>query len=298
MTRTLWRRIKDVALTDVSVLLKGGVDTTTLEAIERVLVEADFGPDALDLVEELEGEWRRGRLASDEDVRSHLRRRIAAALPPADSGRLALGDGEGPTVFLVLGVNGAGKTTVIAKLAHRFQGEGKRVLLAAADTFRAGASEQLAAWARRLGVACVTGTPRGDPAAVAYDALEAADARAVDVALIDTAGRLHTHGDLMEELKKIARVIARRRAGAPHETFLVVDGTVGQNAVQQGRAFAEAVPLSGLVITKLDSTARGGAVLQAQRALGVPIRFVGVGEGLDDLEAFDPERFAARLLAD
>lgn len=295
VTRGLWQRLKDVALTDVSVLIKG-VDRETLQAIERVLVEADFGTEALDLVEELEREWRRGRLRSEDAVRDWLRQRIVAALP-LDGAPLALGDGAGPAVYLILGVNGAGKTTFIAKLAHRLRREGKTVLLAAADTFRAGANEQLRAWASRLGVECVTGSSKGDPAAVAFDAVEAAAARGVNVALIDTAGRLHTHGDLMEELRKIARVVARRRAGAPHETFLVLDGTVGQNAVRQGQAFADAVPLTGLVITKLDGTARGGAVLHAQRALGVPIRFVGVGEGLDDLEAFDPGRFAERLLS-
>ncbi len=297
MTRGLWQRIRDLALTDVSVLITG-VDHETLDAIERVLVEADFGAEALDLAEELGREWRRGTLGSEEAVRGWLRARIAAALPPGDGqSTLHYGDGDGPTVFLVLGVNGAGKTTFIAKLAHRLAGDRRRVLLAAADTFRAGASEQLRAWAARLGIDCVTGTPGGDPAAVAFDAVEAAAARGVDVVLVDTAGRLHTHGDLMAELRKIARVIARQRAGAPHEALLVLDGTVGQNAIHQGRAFADAVPLTGLVVTKLDGTARGGAVLLARRELGVPIKFVGVGEGLEDLEVFDPERFADRLLA-
>jgi fused signal recognition particle receptor len=201
-------------------------------------------------------------------------------------------------VILVLGVNGVGKTTFIAKLAHRLARQGKSVILAAADTYRAGASEQLTEWAARLEVPCVTGTPGGDPAAVAFDAVEAAKARDIDVVLVDTAGRLHTHGDLMEELKKIARVVERRRDGAPHESFLVLDGTVGQNAMQQGHAFAGAVPVSGLVITKLDGTAKGGAVIRLRRELDVPIAFIGVGEGLDDLEVFDPQRFTERMLAD
>jgi fused signal recognition particle receptor len=296
--RGLWRRIKEVALTDVTVLVKG-LDHDTLEEVERVLVEADFGSTALELSEELEQQLRRGQLKTTEAVRTWLKQRIAAYLPGhASTGELNLGDGKGPAVVLVLGVNGVGKTTFIARLAHRLQRLGKTVLLAAADTFRAGASEQLAVWAERLDAPCVTGAKGGDPAAVAYDAVEAAKARGIDVVLVDTAGRLHTHGDLMEELKKIARVIERRREGAPHESLLVLDGTVGQNALQQGHAFADAVPVTGLVITKLDGTAKGGAVVRLRRELGLPITFIGVGEGFDDLEVFDPERFTERLLSD
>jgi len=296
--RGLWRRIKDVALTDVAVLVKG-LDHDTLEAMERVLVEADFGSASFEITEELEAQLRRGSLKSEPAVRQWLERRIADYLPGRGEQReLELGDGTGPAVILVLGVNGVGKTTFIAKLAHRLAGRGKSVILAAADTYRAGASEQLREWATRLAVPCVTGTQGGDPAAVAFDAVEAAKARDIDVVLVDTAGRLHTHGDLMEELKKIARVVARRREGAPHESLLVLDGTVGQNAMQQGHAFADAVPVSGLVITKLDGTAKGGAVIRLRRELEIPIAFIGVGEGLDDLEVFDPERFTERLLAD
>ncbi len=298
MKRGLWRRIKEVALTDVTVLVKG-LDHDTLEAIERVLVEADFGPAAFEITEELEAQLRRGSLKSESAARAWLEHRIADYLPGSGEQReLDLGDGAGPAVILVLGVNGVGKTTFIAKLAHRLGRQGKSVILAAADTYRAGASEQLTEWAARLELPCVTGTPGGDPAAVAFDAVEAAKARSIDVVLVDTAGRLHTHGDLMEELKKIARVVERRRDGAPHESFLVLDGTVGQNAMQQGHAFADAVPVSGLVITKLDGTAKGGAVIRLRRELDVPIAFIGVGEGLDDLEVFDPQRFTERMLAD
>jgi len=201
-------------------------------------------------------------------------------------------------VILVLGVNGVGKTTQTAKLAWRLQRAGHRVLLAAADTYRAGAVEQLAIWADRLGVPCVTGQQGGDPAAVAFAAIEAAAARGADVVLVDTAGRLHTQANLMDELRKVVRVVARKRPGAPHEALLVRDGTVGQNALQQGRAFADAVPLTGVIVTKLDGTAKGGAAVAVRRELGVPIRFIGVGEGLDDLEPFDPVRYAERLLAD
>jgi len=207
-------------------------------------------------------------------------------------------DAQGPAVILVFGVNGVGKTTQTAKLARRLQRDGRSVLLAAADTYRAGAVEQLAIWAERLGVPCVTGQQGGDPAAVAFDAIEAAVARRADVVLVDTAGRLHTQGDLMEELRKVVRVVGRRRPGAPHEALLVLDGTVGQNAIHQGKAFATAVPLTGVIVTKLDGTARGGAALAVRRELGIPIRFVGVGEGLDDLEPFDAVRFAERLLTD
>jgi fused signal recognition particle receptor len=294
----LWRRIKTLALADVSSLLPGR-SADVLEQLERVLVEADFGAAAYELLEALEQELPRGALRSPEAVREWLAQRITALLRDgADPGRLQLGSGATPGVVLMLGVNGVGKTTQIAKLAHRLLGQGHRVLLAAADTYRAGAAEQLRVWADRLGVPCVVGAPRTDPAAVAFDALDAAVARGTGVVLVDTAGRLHTQTDLMEELKKVRRVIARKCEGAPHETLLVLDATIGQNALQQGRAFAAALPLTGLLVTKLDGTARGGAVVALRRELKVPIRFLGTGEGLEDLEVFDPAAFAERLLAD
>lgn len=298
MTKSLWQRIRQVALTDVSVLVKG-LDHHTLDEFERIMIEADFGPVAFELTEGVEEQLRRGLLKSPEAVRMWLKQHIVGYFPSQnDATSLDLGDGAGPAVILVLGVNGVGKTTQIAKIAHRLQQQGKCVLLAAADTYRAGATEQLTVWADRLGADCVVGTKGGDPAAVVYDAIDAATARAVDVVLVDTAGRLHTHADLMKELQKIARVAGRRREGAPHETLLVLDGTVGQNALQQGRAFAAAVPVTGLVITKLDGTAKGGAVLLIRRELDIPIKFIGVGEDLGDLEVFDPERFTERLLAE
>lgn len=296
----LWRRIRSIALTDVGVLVRG-LDREAIEGIERVLVEADFGPTAFSLVEALEEKLRRGELKSEAAVRAWLAGELTRTLGGAaatSTGTLTLPADGGPGVVLLLGVNGVGKTTQAAKLAHRLQREGKRVLLAAADTYRAGAAEQLEVWARRLDVPCVTGAPKSDPAAVAFDAIAAAEARDIDVVLIDTAGRLHTQGDLMIELAKIARVIGRRRAGAPHETLLVLDGTVGQNATQQGRAFTASIPITGVIITKLDGTARGGAAAGIARDLGVPIRFIGTGEGLDDLEPFDPRRFAERLLGE
>ncbi len=231
-------------------------------------------------------------------MRGWLRDRIASyfADGPADH-ELVLADAP-PSVLVVLGVNGVGKTTFIAKMAHRLQGRGQRVLLAAADTYRAGAAEQLVRWAERLGVGCVRGSPGADPAAVAFDAIDAAESRGLDVVIVDTAGRLHTHGDLMEELKKIVRVVARRCPGAPHETLLVLDGTVGQNAIQQGRAFTAAVPATGLVVTKLDGTAKGGSIVRVRHELGVPIKYVGIGERLEDLRPFDRGWFVDQLLAD
>ena len=299
MKRGLWQRIKAVALTDVGVLVRG-LDRDALERVERVLLEADFGPATFTLIEDLEEVMRRGTVKTEATLRQWLVEEIAGqarAAGAAEALRVPQDD-AGPAVILVFGVNGVGKTTQTAKLARRLQREGKSVLLAAADTYRAGAVEQLAIWADRLGVPCVTGQQGGDPAAVAFDAVEAAAARHVDVVLVDTAGRLHTQGSLMDELRKVVRVVGRRRPGAPHEALLILDGTVGQNAIHQGRAFAEAVPLTGVIVTKLDGTAKGGAALAVRRELGVPIRFVGVGEGLDDLEPFDAVRFAERLLAD
>jgi fused signal recognition particle receptor len=297
--RGLWQRIKAVALTDVGVLVRG-LDRDALERVERVLLEADFGPATFTLIEDLEEVMRRGTVKTEATLRQWLVEEVAgqARGAGADEALRVPADDAGPGVILVFGVNGVGKTTQTAKLARRLHREGRSVLLAAADTYRAGAVEQLAIWADRLGVPCVTGQQGGDPAAVAFDAIEAAAARGADVVLVDTAGRLHTQGSLMDELRKVVRVVGRRRPGAPHEALLVLDGTVGQNAIHQGRAFAEAVPLTGVIVTKLDGTAKGGAALAVRRELGVPIRFVGTGEGLDDLEPFDAVRFAERLLAD
>jgi fused signal recognition particle receptor len=205
---------------------------------------------------------------------------------------------EGPTVILLVGVNGTGKTTTAAKLARRLQKEGRKVMLAAADTYRAGAIAQLQVWANRLGIPCVAGASGGDPAAVAFDAIDAAVSRGLDTVIVDTAGRLHTQEGLMDELRKVVRVVSRRLPGAPHETLLVLDGTVGQNAVQQGRQFTEAVQPTGIVVTKLDGSARGGAVTALRRELNLPIRFLGLGESVDALEPFDPKRFAQHLLAE
>jgi fused signal recognition particle receptor len=278
----LWQRLKATL-----------VGPDGLERTERILLEADFGMDAtMELVDEL----RRAPAAERE---ARLEQAVVRLLGgTANAGGLARAEAP-PTVMLVYGVNGVGKTTTVAKLARRLSRDGRRVLLAAADTFRAGATSQLRIWAERLGVPCVGAAEdgRGDPAAVAFDAIDAAKARSCDTVLVDTAGRLHTESGLLEELKKVVRVVGKRTPGAPHESLLVLDGTVGQNAVQQAQAFAAAVPLTGLIVTKLDGTARGGAVVAVRRAVPVPLRFIGTGEGLDDLEAFDPAAYARRLVA-
>jgi len=300
--KSLWRKIVDISLTDVSVLVKG-IDGDAIESLERVLLEADFGIDAtLELVEALEDAARRGAVKSETDLQRLLAAEIRGML-----GRVAPGhepaDGMGtqvalPRVVLLVGVNGTGKTTTAARLAYRGLGEGRTVLLAATDTFRSGAQEQLRLWADRLEADFVGGTPGGDPAAVAWDAAEAAKARGIDLLIVDTAGRLHTQGGLMDELRKIDRVLRRVVPGAPHERLLVVDATSGQNVVAQARQFGEALALDGLVLAKFDSSARAGTAVAVARTLGLPVRWVGTGESAADLEAFDADRYVEKLFAE
>lgn len=297
--RSLWERIKDVALTDVGVLVRGGVAPGSLEKLEETLLEADLGvPTTLRLVADVERLALRGHVRSHDEFLDALRNGVVDALSAGNSDPALATAPSGPTVILVIGVNGAGKTTFIGKLAARYRRQGRRTLIAAGDTFRAGAIDQLRVWADRAGADFVGGKAGGDPAAVAFDAVDAAVNKGVDVAIIDTAGRLHTSDDLMTELRKVARVIAKRLPGAPHETLLVLDGTIGQNAIAQARTFSAAVPVTGLVVTKLDGTARGGVVVAAHEAIDVPVKFVGVGEAVDDLEPFDAERYARALLSD
>ena len=304
--RGLWRRIVDFALTDVNTLVDGGLDGAAIERLEEVLLEADFGVDiTLELVEALERAASRGAIATEDDLRATLRARLAEALataeppaaqPPGGSPGDPPPPGAGPGVLLVVGVNGVGKTTTAAKLAARLQAGGDRVLLAAADTFRAGAQEQLRAWADRLQTDFVGGTPGADPASVAFDALVAARARDAAWVLVDTAGRLHTQDDLMRELVKIDRVLGRRVEGAPYERLLVVDATSGQNVMNQARQFGASLDLTGLVLAKFDSTARAGTVVSVVRELSVPVRFLGVGESPEDLEEFSPDRYLDKIL--
>ena len=294
--KSLWQRIKDVALTDVGVFARGGVDAGSLERLETLLIESDFGVRvSARLVADIAQRGRRGEIKSAEDFEGALRTAVAAALASGNSEAALISSASKPTVILVLGVNGAGKTTFIGKLATRLKREGRQVLVAAGDTFRAGAVDQLRVWAERAGVEFVAGASGGDPAAVAFSAIDAGVTRGADVIIIDTAGRLHTSDDLMEELRKVARVIARRLPGAPHESLLVLDGTIGQNAIAQASTFAASVPVTGIVVTKLDGTSKGGVIVAVHEALNVPVKFVGVGEGADDLRPFDPVRFAAEL---
>ena len=294
--KSLWQRIKDVALTDVTVFARGGVDAGSLERLETLLIESDFGVRvSARLVADMERLARRGDIKTRDDFEGALRDAVAHALTSGNSDPSLRHADAGPTVILVLGVNGAGKTTFIGKLATRLKGEGKRVLVAAGDTFRAGAVDQLRVWAERAGVDFVSGSSGGDPAAVAFSAIDAGVTRGADVIIIDTAGRLHTSDDLMEELRKVARVIAKRLPGAPHESLLVLDGTIGQNAIAQAATFAASVPVTGIVVTKLDGTSKGGVIVAVHEALDVPVKFVGVGEQAADLRSFDPAQFAREL---
>lgn len=295
--RSLWARVKDVALLDVGVIVRGGVSEGSLEQLEQLLLESDFGvPVTMRLVDEVRRRAARGEIKSDEDFRRSLAEGIEAALVAGRSDATLALNATPPTVILIVGVNGAGKTTFIGKLSERLKKANHRVVIAAGDTFRAGAIDQLRVWAERAGVDFIGSTQGADPAAVAFDAIDATVSRGADVLIIDTAGRLHTSDGLMEELKKVARVVAKRLPGAPHETLLVLDGTIGQNAVQQAKTFTAAVPITGLVVTKLDGTARGGVVVAVHEAIDVPVKFLGTGETKDDLSVFDAKAFAADLL--
>lgn len=296
--RTLWQRIKDVALTDVAVLVRG-LDEGSLEKLEELLIASDFGVSAtLRLVKQVESLSRQGKIRTEEQFLDTVETEIRTILNSGDSGSaLRFSATAEPTVFLMVGVNGVGKTTSIGKLAHRLKRQGKRPLLAAADTFRAGAIDQLRIWSERVGCDFVGAQPGADPAAVAFDAMDAANARNADVVIVDSAGRLHTQRDLMHEIQKVERVIARKQTDAPHETLLVLDATVGQNAIAQARTFSAALKLSGLVLAKLDSTAKGGIVVALKEEFGLPVKLIGTGEQIDDLEEFDASEFASEVLS-
>jgi fused signal recognition particle receptor len=270
------------------------VSASTWDELEELLIQADVGVGTTTyLVDRLRHRARDEAILQERRLRDALREEMRALLPDARPLRVA--DGS-PTVYLVVGVNGSGKTTSIAKLAHALRGDGREVLLAAGDTFRAAAAEQLAIWAKRAGVDIVAGREGGDPGAVTYDALQAGLARDVDVVVVDTAGRLHTQYNLMAELRKVHRVTAKAIPGAPHEAILVLDATTGQNALAQARHFQEAIELTGVLVAKLDSSAKGGIVFGIARDLGLPILLVGTGEQLEDLVPFDPDAFVDGLL--
>jgi fused signal recognition particle receptor len=280
-----------------AVVLGRKVDAATLDGIEEALLGADVGVEgAAEIMERLRAANRSGELLDGAQALPFLRREMARMLEGQQ--RDIAWAPAGPTVVLVCGVNGSGKTTSVAKLAGLLAREGKSVVLGACDTFRAAAVEQLSTWGARVGVPVVKQGTGADPAAVAFDAAEAAVARKADVLLVDTAGRLHTQGNLMKELEKISRVIGKKIPGAPHEVILVLDATVGQNAVQQAKTFREAVAVSGLFLAKMDGTARGGSVFAIRRHIPVPVKFIGVGEGPEDIERFDPRAFVDAILGD
>ncbi len=275
---------------------KKAIDAGVLDELETQLLTADVGVDAtMEIIDDLTARMKRKQLGDVDALFAALRENMLEILQPV-SRPLVIENQSGPYVILMVGINGAGKTTTIGKLAKRFQNQGKSVMLAAGDTFRAAAVEQLQAWGERNNVPVVAQQRSADPASVAFDAVQAAKARNVDVLIVDTAGRLHTQSNLMEELKKVKRVMAKLDEHAPHEVLLVLDGGIGQNAVAQAEQFHKAVDVSGLALTKLDGTAKGGVVFAIAKKLGLPIRLIGVGEGIDDLRDFNAEEFVDALL--
>lgn len=268
------------------------IDDDFLDDLEAVMLTSDLGPKTTEyLMREIRRGVTEGIINNTGDVMPFMEDRITEMLVDQED-EIAL---HHPEVILVVGVNGVGKTTTIAKLANYYTKEGKKVIIAAGDTFRAAAADQLSIWADRVGVPIVKHKEGADPAAVVYDAMEAAKARNADLVIVDTAGRLHTKVNLMEELKKMGRVANNHVEGAPHQTLLVLDGTTGQNAVSQAKLFGQAVPVNGIVVTKLDGTAKGGVVISIKEELGVPVRWIGVGEGMDDLRPFNAKEFANAL---
>jgi fused signal recognition particle receptor len=286
-----------------SLLIGKRLDPALIVEIEKRLVQSDVGvKTTARLIEGIRRDVASGAMATGDDALAYLKRELKALWPPEDRAlRVAPASttgGKAVTVILIAGVNGAGKTTSIAKLAHLLRAGGRTVMLAACDTFRAGAVRQLEIWSERLGVEVIKGQQGGDPAAVAYDACEAAIARGVDVLIVDTAGRLHTQDHLMRQLTKIASVVAKRLPGAPHEVLLVLDATTGQNAVRQAQEFARAIPVTGIFLAKLDGTAKGGVVVAIHEATRIPVKFIGVGETPEDIEPFDPGSFVEALFAE
>jgi fused signal recognition particle receptor len=301
--RGLFRRLREgMAKTrqalgsEIQATLFGELDAETWERLEEALIMADVGASTTaSVVQTLEAEAGSGELEGGAELSERL---IALLAETADVGESRIDVRAKPTVIMAVGVNGTGKTTTIGKLAWHLRNElGLGVLLAAADTFRAAASEQLQGWAQRAGCEIVTGPEGSDPGAVAFEAIAQARSRGLDVVIVDTAGRLHTQEDLMGELGKVRRVISRQLEGAPHETLLTIDATTGQNGLRQARLFAEAAGVSGVVLTKLDGTARGGIALAIARELALPVKLIGVGEALEDLRPFDPADFARALIA-
>ncbi|SNB46341.1 signal recognition particle-docking protein FtsY [Geobacter sp. DSM 9736] len=278
---------------DTLVLGKKQIDADTLEDLEEILITADIGvPTAVELIRTIEQRLKRNELRDGDALKAALKEEIVARLARQPA---PLVIGSSPFVIMVIGVNGVGKTTTIGKLASKFKAEGRKVLLAAADTFRAAAAEQLEVWGNRIDVDVIRHQEGADPSAVVFDACKAAMARRSDVLIVDTAGRMHTKVNLMEEMKKIRRVMSREIPGAPHETLLVLDGGTGQNAISQARLFKESAGVTGIALTKLDGTAKGGIVVAIGNEFNIPVRYIGIGERVDDLREFDPGQFVEAL---
>ena len=293
--QSFWSRVTGrtrAVLSDGLKALGGPLKPEFYDDLEELLVAADLGPTLAARIKEGVSKRRPGSLG---EARAALESELRAAMSQAPR-RLNLE--ARPSCVLLYGINGAGKTTTVGKLAHRLKAEGRRPLVVAADTYRPAGIEQVVAWADRAGVPSVAGRPGGDPAAAVFDGLKMAEARGQDVVLVDTAGRLQTQQNLLQELAKVGRVAARTLAGAPHESLLVLDAVLGQSSLAQARGFHQALPISGLVLAKMDGSAKGGAVVAIEAELGTPTKLVGVGEGLDDLADFDPAGFAAALFGD
>jgi fused signal recognition particle receptor len=270
------------------------IDEAFLDELEEALIASDVGVETTSFVlKDLKERFKRNELSTSEQVKGRLKQLLLEILSTSSSSFALTAS---PSVVLVVGVNGTGKTTTIGKLASRLQSEGKNVMLAAGDTFRAAASEQLSIWGERSGIPVIKHKEGADPGAVVFDAITAAKARAVDVLIVDTAGRLHTKSNLMEELKKVHRILARELPGAPHETLLVLDGNTGQNALAQAKMFHAAVGVTGIVLTKLDGTSKGGIVFAICKEVSIPVKFIGIGEAIEDLRSFDPKEFVDALL--
>ncbi len=273
------------------------IDEAMLDDIRDTMLQDDFGPTTSErLIEAVREAWKKGEIHESQDIIAYLKTHIVAKWPE-DVRALAKAT-SGPTVILIAGINGSGKTTSVAKLANYLKKQNKKVVLAACDTFRAAAVLQLTQWAERCGVEIIKHGQDADPGAVAYDACEAAIARKADILLVDTAGRLHTQDNLMRELGKIQKVVEKKLPGAPHEVLLVLDATIGQNAVNQARSFSEHVKVTGIILAKLDGSAKGGIVVGIRDQLNVPVKFVGLGETVDDIEPFDPPSFVEALFAE
>lgn len=281
-----------------SMLLGRRLDEALISELESRLIQADVGvKGTARLIDGIRADYKSGAMTRGEDVLAYLKREIKAMWPEQDRRLRLAPEGARPSVILVTGVNGVGKTTSIAKLCHALRAEGRSVLLGACDTFRAGAVRQLEVWAERLGVEVVKGQQGGDPAAVAFDACAAAKARGADVLILDTAGRLHTQDPLMRQLEKLRKVVDRQIPGAPHEVLLVLDATSGQNALRQAEEFSKSAGVTGIFLSKLDGTAKGGIVVAIREATSIPVKFIGVGETPEDVEPFDPESFVEAMFA-